>query len=98
MASTVSRSTVPVAGADSRSTHSPCRFSMEHMVREGERRLFAGILAVRQVSGSVVLYGSHWCTGRHVWKFTVGLPGSSGGAAGADSFFNVTLVNSNAHA
>lgn len=69
----------------------------QHMVREAELRLFADIRTGQRSFRIGRALRGHMVY-RSLWKFTVGLPGSSSGAAGADGFFDVTLFSNNAHA
>ena len=87
----------PVRAADPHTAHADSQSRWRH----GPRRRASSLC--RYSCGSDGLPDRlcfKWVTLVHhqsLWKFTVGLPGSSGGAAGADGFVDVTLFNNNAH-
>ena len=92
MASTVSRSAVPVAGASSRSTHRPCHSPSARGLRSSASLLCRHSYGPDGLPDRLCFDGSD-LVHRPLWKFMGGLSGSSGGAASADGFLEVTRFN-----
>ena len=79
-----SRSAVPVAIRKSTSTIRPCRLSINKLPQLLKRAACPSLFRAKRDSGSVV-DACVWLPRFSPWKFTVGLPGSSGGPAASPS-------------